>query len=78
MMPDLATTTAMLKACEVRFAFLRQLGVEEGVARDRTWDAYECAYENKTSHCFDDRDHTFENQLRTIRERMKHHESFQL
>lgn len=67
--PDPATTAAMLDACEGRYALLVQSGVAADVARDRTWDAYECAYEGRTAHCFDGRDRLFENRLRTIRQK---------
>ena len=56
----------MLHLCNDRYEQLLSIGVDEYVAADRVFDAYECAYLNKPTHCFDRRDRLFENQLRSI------------
>lgn len=68
-MPSRSTVAAMLDACEARYKELVDAGVDEGVACDRTWDAYECAFNLGEARCFDKRDRLFESKLRTIRER---------
>jgi len=67
--PESSTVWAMLTACNDRFNQLMADGCAEGVALDRTWDAYVCAFDQSDAHCFDPRDRLFENKLRTIRER---------
>lgn len=59
----------MLDSCEARYKQLVESGVDESVACDRVFDAYDCAIAQKETHCFDPRDRLFENRLRTIRER---------
>jgi len=59
----------MLRACDHHFNQLVTDGCAEDVAMDRTWDAYECAFTQSATHCYDPRDRLFENKLRTIRER---------
>ena len=69
MIPSRTTVAALRDACEARYKQLVESGVDEDVACDRTFDAYECALELGERHCFDPRDRLFENKLRTIRER---------
>lgn len=68
-MPSPSTVAAMLDACEARYKALVESGVSADVACDRTFDAYECAFELGERHCFDPRDQLFENRLRTIRQK---------
>lgn len=68
-LPSPSTVLAMLIACNDRFTQLITDGCAEGVALDRTWDAYTCAFDLSDAHCFDPRDRLFESKLRTIRER---------
>lgn len=56
----------MLTVCESRYRQLCADGVDEQVAADRVFDAYECAYNDTEQHCFDSKDRLLENQLRTI------------
>lgn len=67
--PSLSTIGAMLDSCEARYKQLVESGVDADVARDRVFDAYDCAFAQKETNCFDPRDRLFENRLRTIRER---------
>lgn len=70
-LPSDATLASMLDACERRYRELTNGGCDEGVAADRTFDAYECALEDGDKHCFDSRDRLFENKLRTIKNRQE-------
>ena len=68
-LPSAATVTAMIRACTDHMERLITDGCVEDVAVDRTWDTYQCALTQSTTHCYDPRDRLFENKLRTIRER---------
>ena len=69
-----ATVERMLWACNERLKNLVTSGCDESVALDRTWDAFVCAFEERPAHCFDPRDHLFENQLRTLLYRYENEE----
>lgn len=61
-------------ACCNHFKELIELGVDEQVAADRTFDVIYAIYHNK--RCFDARDHLFQKQVLTAikakQERIKH------
>lgn len=59
----------MLDACETHYEQLIAGGCAEDVARDRTWDAYSCAFDGGDVHCYDRRDRLFESKLRAIRKK---------
>ena len=65
-MPSTEVVARMLWACNERFKNLVDSGCAEDVALDRTWDAFECAFNGVDVHCFDPRDRLFESKLRTI------------
>lgn len=69
MLPSPSTVASMLDACEAQYIHLVKDGVSEDVACDRVFDAYDCAFAQKETRCFDPRDRLFESKLRTIRER---------
>lgn len=56
----------MLWVCNERYKNLIDSGCAEDVALDRTWDAFECAFNGADVHCFDPRDRLFESKLRMI------------
>ena len=68
-LPSPPTVLAMLRACTDHSLQLKSDGCADGVALDRTWDAYTCALKGMDVHCADPRDRLFENKLRTIRKR---------
>lgn len=55
----------LLDECEQRFIELQQDGVEKSVARDRTYDAFQCLF-NTSQHVYDNRDKLFERHLRDV------------
>ena len=66
-MPSDSTVREMLAACERHYTQLMAGGCAEEVARDRTWDAYECAFMETSTNCCDPRDRLFESKLRRTR-----------
>lgn len=60
------TVLEMLTKCSAYVEGLVANGVDEQVALDRTWDAYESAYMGLERPCFDPRDRAFESKLREI------------
>lgn len=74
-MRELKTTTykGLMQLCEGHYQTLVSRGVDEDVARDRTWDAL-CACMDVVPHCNDRRDRLFEDMLRDAAERYEHAE----
>jgi hypothetical protein len=68
-MPSDTTIGEMLHMCSERVSELVACGVDERVALDRTWDAYEQAINHSDKGCFDTRDRMFENRLRAVEKR---------
>lgn len=68
-----STYKGLMQLCEGQYQTLVSRGVDEDVARDRTWDAL-CACMDVIPHCNDERDRLFEDMLRDAAERYEHAE----
>lgn len=68
-----AQTALMLtRAASTHYESLLADGCDKDVALDRTWDAFECAVNQSSTHCYDSRDRLLENRLRTVINREEH------
>lgn len=61
------TMLDLLHECDKRLIELELDGVEQSVARDRTFDAFQCLFSSDESmHTYDKRDRLFERHLRDV------------